>query len=179
MIDWLELLRTPFGTRLDTLCDVSDLVRQGRFAWRYRVASAQYIDTFRDVETGPLRFRGFAWFGSEGAFRVADLRQGDAPLGPLAPPPAVLLPEPGMLSADRIAEHGWRTEPDTFSRYIDLTHRVNFGDFRYHYEMVTPRPTDAPIAIEVNRDHRMSFIKLGGPGASRRPNDDPFTQESA
>jgi hypothetical protein len=166
MIDWLELLRTPFGVRLDTLCVVSDLVREGRLSWRYRVAPTQYIDAARGFGADPLTYGGFAWFASEGAFRVADMRQGDAALGSVVPPPAVLLPEPGMLNADKIAEYGFQTDPETFSRYIDLTHQVSFGDFRYHYEMVTPRPTDAPIAIEVDRDHRMRHIRLSGTNVS-------------
>src|SRR5258705_3263732 len=78
--------------------------------------------------------------------------KGAHPLVSLSCHQAILLPKPGMLSVDAIAEYGSRQEPATFARSVNLTHHVSFGPFCYHYELITPRPTDAPIAIEVDRD---------------------------
>src|SRR5262245_51790218 len=126
MIDWHKLIRTPFGARIDTLLAESDLVRHGRFPSRYRVTPTQYLDVFVDPEDGHLRYCGFAWFASEGAVRVVYLRDGGAAIGPADSPPPVLLPEPGMLNADAIAEYGRRASSETFARYIDLTHQIRF-----------------------------------------------------
>lgn len=150
MIDWQKLLATPYGARLDTLCAPAALEpHQFRSRW-YRTAPNQYLQVFEDP-VGQLKYCGFAWVASEGAARIICMREGWAEVGPAELPPAVLLPRPGMLSAEEIAAYGMRTEPESFSRHVDLTHQVHFGDFRYHYRLVTPRPTDAPIAVQVDR----------------------------
>ena len=166
MIDWQKLLAAPYGARLDALCTRPRLVRH-EFHWRlYRTAADQYLEVFEDPADGELRYRGFFWVASEGAALVIFKRQGGAAIGPMESPPAVLLPEPDMLSAGAIAEFGLRTQPDTFSRCINLSHQVSFGAFRYHYELVSPRPTDAPIAIEVDRDPNLHLrIAESGRGA--------------
>ena len=153
MIDWQKLLATPYGARLDTLCAHPELVHRGYSSWgRYRTAPNQYLDVFEDRVDGQLRYCEFAWVASEGAARIMYLREGWTEVGLAELPPTVLLPKPGMLSVEEIAEYGQRTEPEGFSRYVDLTHQVIFGDFRYHYRMVSPLPTDTPIAIQVHRD---------------------------
>ena len=152
MIIWETLLAAPYGARLDALCASPSLVRH-EFHYRlYRTAADQYLEVFEDPADGELKYRGFCWVASEGAALVIFSRQGGAAIGPMEAPPAVLLPEPDMLSAEAIAEFGLRTQPDMFSRGVNLSHQVSFGAFRYHYELVSPRPTDAPIAIEVDRD---------------------------
>ena len=152
MISWETLVATPYGALLGALCAKPDLVRQ-EFLWRrYRTAPNQYLDVFEDPTDGQLKYRGFAWFASVGAALVIYMRQGSAEIGPAEFPPAILLPEPGMFSIEEIAQHGLRTEPATFRRYVNLTHQLSFGVFRYHYELINPRPTDPPIAIEVDRD---------------------------
>ncbi len=152
MIDWETLLTAPFGAPLHTLCAHPELVRREPF-WRlYRTGLNQYLGINEDPANGNLSFRGFTWVGSAGAARVVFMRQGGTSIGRCDFPPSILLPKPGIVSADAIAEHGSRTEPDTFARYVNLTHQVHFGPFSYHYELITPRPTDAPIAIEVDRD---------------------------
>jgi hypothetical protein len=152
VIDWQKLLATPYGARLDTLCANPELVRDGCHSRRYRTAPNQYLDFFDDPLDGQLKYCGFDWVASEGAARIIYLREGWTELGPAELPPAILLPRPGMLSVEEIAEYGLRTEPESFFRYVDLTHQVTFGDFRYHYRMVSPRSTDTPIAIQVHRD---------------------------
>ena len=152
MIDWQTLLVAPYGTRLDALCARPELLRH-EFHYRlYRTSVDQYLEVLEDPADGELRYRGFAWLASEGAAQVIFSRHGGAAIGHMASPPAVLLPEPDMFSAEAIAEFGVRTQPNTFSRGVSLSHQVSFGAFRYHYELVSPRPTDAPIAIEVDRD---------------------------
>jgi hypothetical protein len=152
VIDWQKLLAAPYGARLDTLCAHPELVLDECFSRRYRTAPNQYIDFFDDPLDGQLKYCGFAWFASEGAARIIYLREGWTEVGLAELPPTILLPGPGMLSVEEIAEYGSRTEPESFHRYVDLTHQVIFGDFRYHYRMVSPRPTDLPIAIQVHRD---------------------------
>ena len=152
MIDWQELLATPYGTRLETLRDRPQLVRQDVWSRWYRTAPSQYLDVYQDYVDRQLKYAGFAWVGSEGAARIICLREGWAEVGPVELPPAILLPRPGMLNVEEIAEHGVRADPENFSRYVDLTHQLHFGEFRYHYRLVSPRPTDTPIAIQVHRD---------------------------
>jgi hypothetical protein len=152
MIDWQKLLATPYGARLDSLCADRELVGRGFWSRRYRTAPNQYLDVFKDLDDGQLKYCGFAWFASEGAARIIYLREGWTEVGPAELPPPILLPGPGMLSVEEIAEYGERTDPESFSRYVDLTHQLHFGDFRYHYRMVSPRPTDTPIAVQVHRD---------------------------
>ncbi len=152
MIDWQTLLATPYGVPLDTLIAHPKIVG-GRLLLRpYRTAPNQYLVAFEDHVDGRLKFCGFGWVASEGAARIIYVREGGAEVGDAELPPTVLLPRPGMLSVEEIAEYGSRTEPDDFSRYVDLTHQVRFGDVRYHYRMVSPRPGDTPIAIQVRRD---------------------------
>ena len=152
MVDWDILLAASFGTPLQTLCARPELVRRKPF-WRlYRTAPTQYLSINEDPANGQLKFRGFAWVASDGAASIIFLRQGGAAIGRCDLPPPLLLPKAGVFSADAIADHGSQTEPDTLTRYVNLTHQVSFGAFRYHYELITPRPTDTPIAIEVDRD---------------------------
>ena len=161
MIDWQRLLATPYGARLDTL-SADPKPAGNRFSVRpYRTGPNQYLAAFQDYFDGQLRFCGFGWVASEGAARIIYLREGSAEVGRAELPPTVLLPQPGMLSVEEIAEYGLRTDPDNFLRYVDLTHQVSFGDFRYHYRMVSPRPTDTPIAIQVHRNDGRSSQKLG------------------
>jgi hypothetical protein len=170
MIDWQKLLATPYGARLDTLFDHPGLVSHRFLLQRYRTAVNQYLEAFEDHVDGQLKYCGFGWVASEGAAQIIYMREGSAEVGRAELPPTVLLPKPGMFSVEEIAEYGSRTEPDSFSRYVDLTHQVSFGDFRYHYRMVSPRPTDSPIAIEVHRDDgnpllRQKFGPIEGPAA--------------
>ncbi len=152
MIDWQTLLAAPYGVPLAALCERPELVLQ-ELGWRrYRTAPNQYLDVFEDPADGELKYRSFAWIASEGAAQIIYMRRGSAAIGVAELPPVVLLPGPELLSVDEIAAHGLRTEPGTFTRYVNLTHQVTFGAFRYHYERVNPRSTDAPIAIEVDRD---------------------------
>ena len=152
MIDWQKLLATPYGARLDTLCPHAELVRDECFSRRYRTAPNQYLDFVEDYLDGQVKYCGFGWVASQGAARIIYMREGSVEVGLAELPPTVLLPRPGMLSVEEIAEYGVRTEPESFRRYIDLTHQVHFGEFQYHYSMVSPRPTDTPIAIQVRRD---------------------------
>jgi hypothetical protein len=152
VIDWETLIAAPYGASLNALCAHPELVRQGFLVGLYRAGPNQYLDVFEDPANGELKYRGFGWVASEGAARVLYMRQGSARIGVAELPPAILLPKPGMLSVDAIAEYGSRREPATFARYVNLTHQVRFGPFCYHYELITPRPTDAPIAIEIDRD---------------------------
>ena len=152
VIDWQKLLATPYGARLDTLCAHPELIHHGYLSRRYRTAPNQYLDVFEDLDDGQWKYCGFAWVASEGAARIVYLREGSTEVGLAELPPTILLPRPGVLSVEEVAEYGSRTEPESFSRYVDLTHQVSFGDFRYHYRMVSPRPSDVPIAIQVHRD---------------------------
>ena len=159
MIDWQALLATPYGAHPDALTTHSELVHRNRFSRRYRTGPNQYLEFFDDPLHGQVKYRGFGWCASEGAARIIYLREGGAEIGVAEAPPAILLPRPGMLSVEEIAEYGSRTEPESFSRYVDLTHQVRFGDFCYHFQQVTPRPTDAPIAIQVHRDRSDPFSR--------------------
>jgi hypothetical protein len=152
VITWDTLLSVPYGASLGGLCAHPELVRDELLGWLYRTAPDQYLYVFQDPERSDLRYRGFAWVASEGVGRILFMRQGGTHIGPCDLPPDALLPQPGMLSAEAIAEYGLRNEPVTFRRHVNLTHQVSFGAFCYHYELTTPRPTDAPIAIEVDRD---------------------------
>ena len=158
MIDWQKLLDTPYGAHLDTLCPHREPTRHKYLLQRYQTAPNQYLEAFIDFLDGRLKYCGFAWFASEGAARIIYLREGSAEVGLSEPPPTILLPRPGMLSVEEIAEYGLRTEPERFSRYVDLTHQVGFGDFRYHYRLISPRPTDTPIAIQVHRNSGDPFL---------------------
>ena len=161
MIDWQKLLAAPYGAPLDTLCAHAELVRDERFSRRYRTAPDQYLDFFYDPLDGQVKFCGFAWVTSEGAARIIYQREGWVEVAPGGLPPPILLPQRRMLGADEIAEYGLRTEPKRFSRYVDLTHRVVIGDFVYHYRSVTPRPTDTPVAIQVQRNDGDPCQELG------------------
>ena len=152
LIDWETLIAAPYGASLSALCAHPELVRNDFLTRVYRAGPNQYLEVFEDAASGELKYRGFAWVASEGAASVLYMRQGSTRIGVAELPPAILLPKPGMLSVDAIAEYGLRQEPATFARYVNLTHHVSFGPFCYHYELITPRPTDAPIAIEVDRD---------------------------
>jgi len=152
LIDWETLIAAPYGASLSALCAHPELVRNDVLTRLYRAGPNQYLEVFEEPANGELKYRGFGWVASEGAARLLYMRQGGTRIGVAELPPAILLPQPGMLSVDAIAEYGSRQEPATFARYVNLTHRVSFGPFCYHYELITPRPTDAPIAIEVDRD---------------------------
>src|SRR5256885_2304378 len=160
MVEWEILLAAPYGALLSTLCAQPELVRHEFLVRLYRAAPNQYLDVFEDPADGELKYRGFGWVASEGAARILYMRQGGTAIGPADSPPAILLPRPGMLTVESIAEYGSRSEPATFARYVNLTHQVSFGAFRYHYELVTPRPSDAPIAIEVDRDPDMHTLVI-------------------
>ena len=160
MIDWQTLLSATYGVRLDALCERPTLVRD-EFHYRlYQTSADQYLEAVEDPADREFRYRGFYWIASEGAADVILRRHGGADIGQAELPPALLLPEPGMFSAQAIAEYGSRTQPETFSSRVSLSHQVSFGAFRYHYELVSPRPTDAPIGIKVDR-HPDLHLRIG------------------
>ena len=110
MVDWEILLAAPYGASLSALCAHPELVRHQFLVRLYRAGPNQYLHVFEDPANGELKYRGFGWVASEGAARVLYMRQGSTGIGLAELPPAILLPKPGMLSVEAIAEYGSRQE---------------------------------------------------------------------